>query len=114
MTDLPNPIPEALIAEACRRLNKECAAWPTDTKWVPRDVGHPVVIAMCCTLHEFGWRPPVDPDLEEAREIVAKWEDSVGCPALARDTREGMRDHTPMVQQTLAGIKRGKELGRGV
>jgi hypothetical protein len=110
MTDLPNPIPEALIAEACRELNVEYDCWTPGHQTTP----HPVVRTLCRKLWEFGWRPPVDPDLIEAREIVAKWYDTYRRPIVAKALRGGDRDHFSEVQLTLAGIKRGRELGSGV
>lgn len=66
-------------------------------------------------LAREGWKP-VDPDLIEAREIVAKWWENP--PSHYRNVfdpesfRRGERDTFPEVTQTLAAIKRGRELER--
>lgn len=107
---LPNPIPEALIEEAYRELNVEAREWGT----YKGDNKNPVVYTLCRILWREGWRPPVDPDLIEAREVAAKWVEAKGNPKLAAKYREGIFDGELVVKLTLAGIKRGRELGSGV
>lgn len=56
--------------------------------------------------------PPVDPLLIEAREIVARHEDSLGFDEDAKSTRAGDIDSLESVQFTLTGLRRGIELGK--
>lgn len=56
--------------------------------------------------------PPVDPLLIEAREIVARHEDSLGFDEDAKSTRAGDVDSCESVQFTLTGLRRGIELGK--
>jgi hypothetical protein len=57
---------------------------------------------------------PVDPDLVEAREMVARshdvWPDSAWHVGQAENARAGILDGCFRVSDTLAGIKRGREL----
>lgn len=57
---------------------------------------------------------PVDPDLAEAREIVAVWYEAnpkagVGSRAPSA-IRSGNNDELPEIQQALTALKRGREL----
>lgn len=70
------------------------------------------VTSLCERLLELertNWQPPVDPDLIEAREIVAAYRKS-------ESTKEGIRmgnwDTTEEVAYALNGLKRGRELER--
>ena len=59
-----------------------------------------------------GWTPPpepVDPDLIEVREIVARLYD-VSWPERANSIRVGDQDHNVENVSALAAIKRGREL----
>jgi hypothetical protein len=55
---------------------------------------------------------PVDPDLLEAREIVAAARLRKQLHTQAANIRKGEHDTLPSVKMALAGIKRGRELGR--
>ena len=57
-------------------------------------------------LAREGWTP-TDPDLIEAREIVA-----AVCYLNRESYLNGEQDETPFVQRSLAAIKRGRELER--
>ena len=52
----------------------------------------------------------VDPDLLEAREIVAKYWEVNGSPICAAGYRAGNRDDWVIAHIALAAIKRGREL----
>lgn len=56
---------------------------------------------------------PTDPDLIEAREIVAKAYEARRVPCWPARVRAGECDEADEVTNTLAGIKRGRELERG-
>jgi hypothetical protein len=62
-------------------------------------------------LAREGWTPPVavDPDLTEAREIVARLYD-VSWPERANAIRAGDQDHNVENVSALAGIARGRAL----
>ena len=62
MTD---PIPQAYLIEAVRRLNDaNCAiSFSTETQ---------TVRVLARTLQELGWEPPVDPVEQRAKEICAR------------------------------------------
>lgn len=64
--------------------------------------------ALCDMIHKHE-TPPVDPDLIEAREIVAE-----AYPSDETEIRSGEQDESADIAITLAGIKRGRELERGV
>lgn len=60
------------------------------------------------------YEPQENPDLSLAREVAAKY--CRGCcnHRLADETMLGEHDKGPRVQCALAGIKTGRELGRGL
>lgn len=62
-------------------------------------------------LAREGWTP-VDPLLIEAREIVANHYDERGYLGSGKLVRDGLGDDMPDMQCTLAGIKRGIEIGK--
>lgn len=102
----PEQLDEARAREAHGRVNDK--SW--STKWEELNPGAREARTLAARLAREGWEP-VDPDLIEAREIVAKWlidERSLGL--LAASTRRGDDDHTSQVQCTLAALKRGREL----
>jgi len=105
--EMPTPVPEYLRAAACKYIGAPAVTPYTD--WGKG--GWPY--AVCELLWERGEREPVDPDLIEAREIVAKWHEAnpVKFPACnPQGYRLGMRDDIPEIQQALLCIKRGREL----
>lgn len=55
---------------------------------------------------------PIDPDLLEAREMVAKYYEGRAGPAAARRTREGDYDGSAFLVLALAALKRGRELAK--
>ena len=62
--------------------------------------------------------PPVDPLLEEAREICARLYERESSKTLAKGYREGKYDHelesaASALCIALAALKRGIEIGRG-
>lgn len=72
-------------------------------------------------LARTGWTP-VDPDLIEAREIVARGHDACAASSNwhyrehhneAAKVRAGLEDGGFRVSDTLAGIKRGRQLATG-
>ena len=69
------------------------------------------VSAIAARLSREGWTPPapVDPDLVEAREIVAQLYD-VSWPERANYIRMGRQDNNVENVSALAGIKRGRAL----
>ena len=69
------------------------------------------VSAIAARLAREGWTPPVavDPDLVEAREIVAQLYD-VSWPERADYIRMGRQDNNVENVSALAGIKRGRAL----
>jgi len=62
-------------------------------------------------LARTGWKP-VDPDLLEAREVVAKDYDRFDYAKRSEDVRGEKFDQYPRVSIALAAIKRGRELAR--
>jgi len=70
-------------------------------------------ILIAARLAREGWTPPVtvDPDLIEAREIVARIYD-VSWPERADAIRTGLNDYDVENVCALAAIKRGRELER--
>jgi hypothetical protein len=108
MTDLPNPIPPELIKAACDELNEE----DRPCRWRAKDHAHRATIrTVCRILWREGWRPPVHPDLIEAREIMGKLYENEGEPVAARNYRSGSADHTFFIRCTREGVERGRELG---
>lgn len=106
MTD---EIPQWALERAAELANKEAgvtggftAAYMTEA-----DLGR--TFASYIAQHE---EPPVDPLLIEAREIVARHEDSLGFDEDAKSTRAGDVDSCESVQFTLTGLRRGIELGK--
>ena len=71
------------------------------------------VALIAARLAREGWMPPVavDPDIAEAREIVAQIYD-VSWPERADAIRAGGQDNNVENVSALAGIKRGRELER--
>lgn len=59
-------------------------------------------------LAEDAWTPPVDPDLEEARECAALAFEMAKSPETASDFRKGLSDNSFPVQSALIAIKRSK------
>ena len=55
---------------------------------------------------------PVDPDLEEAREVCAQNAESDGFTSLADAYRKGDADHRATIQVALAALRRGRELAK--
>ena len=62
--------------------------------------------------HEEHEEKPIDPLLEEAREVAAKYYLEEGCPSAADKCRSGEWDHMPFVEVTVEGLRRGIELGK--
>jgi hypothetical protein len=55
---------------------------------------------------------PVDPFLEEAREVVAKWAEGIeGFGPYADDYRSGKRDKDSEIQTCISALRRGIEIG---
>ena len=67
---------------------------------------------LAASLIEEHEEKPIDPLLEEAREIVAKCHDDAGRYAAAANTREGNWDHRLVVGMTAEGLRRGIEPGK--
>jgi hypothetical protein len=54
---------------------------------------------------------PVDPLLEEAREVVAKWAEGIeGFGPYADDYRSGKRDKDSEIQTCISALRRGIEI----
>lgn len=71
----------------------------------------PALTVLARTLDKLYNRTPVDPLLEEAREICAKWEEAEDSPAIvAAAYREGVWDSAPNMRRTLETLRRGMEL----
>jgi len=75
--------------------------------------GDELAVVHAARLAREGWTPPVtvDPDLIEAREIVARIYD-VSWPERADAIRTGLNDYDVENVCALAAIKRGRELER--
>ena len=58
-------------------------------------------------------KEPVDPLLEEAREICAKDAERLRYPSSAEGYRAGDHDDSPIVQVILTALRRGVEIGKG-
>lgn len=105
MTD---EIPQWALERAAELANKEAGvAGFTAAYMTEADLGR--AFASYIAQHE---EPPVDPLLIEAREIVARHEDSLGFDEDAKSTRAGDVDSCESVQFTLTGLRRGIELGK--
>jgi hypothetical protein len=85
------------INEALRRLSaaSNCYYWD----------GHPAIQAFAEALQELGWKPPVDPLLLRAREIVARIQEGKGWADAHRQTLKGVYDDSVSVLATLAALK---------
>jgi hypothetical protein len=68
---------------------------------------------LAAALRELNWQPPVDPDLLEARKVVAAVHDDPSYVNFARRVLDGEEDDCTDVKCALAAIKRGRELERG-
>jgi len=68
---------------------------------------------LAATLRELNWQPPVDPDLVEARKVVAAVHSEPNYSSWARQVLDGQRDGSIEIHCALAAIKRGRELERG-
>jgi hypothetical protein len=66
--------------------------------------------ALAATLRELNWQPPVDPDLIEARKIVADAHSEPVYSTWAHQVIDGKRDDCIEMRCCLAAIKRGREL----
>lgn len=105
MTD---EIPQWALERAAELANKEMGEdYLSPTSIAGTYVG--TALARYIAQHE---EPPVDPLLIEAREIVARHEDSLGFDEDAKSTRAGDVDSCESVQFTLTGLRRGIELGK--
>jgi hypothetical protein len=86
-TPMPNPIPEALKEAALCEYNNGLQ-YPICTKDLERF--HLTALqAIARLLWKYGWREPVDPDVEAVKRILRAWEGrplhvNIDCPALDR------------------------------
>lgn len=94
-----------------------------DAETTSGDIGDEAsLLALACYRAAFARyiasheEPPVDPLLIEAREIVAQaqhdWPDNPWHLNEAAELRAGNRDYTLVLKGTLAGLRRGVEIGR--
>jgi len=91
---------------------KEAIAIEATRRWKERGVHFIETLAnIAVELTQEGWTPPVavDPDVAEAREIVARLYD-VSWPERANAIRKGDQDHNVENVSAIAGIKRGRAL----
>lgn len=99
-------------------VNEFCAAGKNRWAWGDLDFALSNTFAKYIAEHED---PPVDPQLLEAREIVAVWYEANGRPInislsrnlsrnLSRKLREGIYDHRPEVVLAVTALRRGVEL----
>lgn len=68
---------------------------------------------LAASLIEEHEEKPIDPLLEEAREIAAKFYDEQGDPRAAKTCRGGYCDTTGTLQMIVEGLRRGIEIAEG-
>jgi hypothetical protein len=73
--------------------------------------GSPVIRAFAHYI-ETHEAPPPDPLLDEARDVIARCQETVGMAGAAKATRQGKCDNQMSMRFTLEAIRRGIELGK--
>ena len=110
MTDIdPKDLPDWAKQMACDEAN---AQGPLKI-WRPEEVGgkYSTLNALALRIYRTE-KEPVDPDLEAAREFVAKRCEADGLSHVARSYRAGKGDEWDSVKHTLKAIKLGRELAK--
>lgn len=101
--------PNWATGEVDKRVPCQLNAYSASWEWSAYAGYLRILAASLIEEHE---KKPIDPLLEEARELVAKYHDQAGRYASAANTREGKWDHTSMVQETHEALRHVLELGK--